>query len=177
MSDGPRSVSEAPEFASAEEAKAYLERQLPVATAANPRYRSKDSSVETEWIMKSIRFERDPVTNRILTSMNEAILEYRDNALSAEGAHEAVFWLDDVQVSERRDSPDFTSAGDPAIGIIFNCKSGKCIQSVYMGAKSTKEWSDVYIQDEKSRAAILKAFKALERPAGEADAPTAPKRP
>ncbi len=177
MSDGPRSLSEIPEFASAEEAKTYLERHLPIATAANPRYRSKDSSVETQWIMKSIRFERDPATNRILASMNEAIFEYSNNALSAEGANEAVFWLDDVQVSERRDSPDFTSAGDPAIGIIFNCKSGKCIQSVYMGAKSSKEWSDVYIQDEKSRAAILKAFKALGRLAGDADAPTAPKRP
>jgi len=174
MSDGPRPLSEIPEFASAEEAKAFLARYLPIATAANPRYRSKDSSVETQWILKSIRFDRDPATNRTLASINEAILEYSNDALSAEGAHEAVFWLDDVQVSERRDSPDFTSAGEPAIGIIFNCKSGKCIQSVYMGAKSSKEWSDVYIQDEKSRAAILKAFKTLERPA---DAPPAPKRP
>jgi hypothetical protein len=177
MSDGPRSVSNIPEFASAEEAKTFLSRCLPLATAANPRYRSKDSSVETQWIMKSFRFDRDPATNRILASMNEAILEYSDNALSAEGAHEAVFWLDDVDVSERRDSPDFTSAGDPAIGIIFNCKSGKCIQSVYMGAKSSKEWSDVYIQDDKSRAAILEAFRALERPAGGADAPAGPKPP
>jgi len=177
MSDGPRSLSEIPEFASAEEAKTFLSRYLPLATAANPRYRSKDSSVETQWIMKSFRFDRDPATNRILASMNEAIREYSNDALSAEGAHEAVFWLDEVHVSERTDSPDFTSAGDPAIGIIFNCKSGKCIQSVYMGAKSSKEWSDVYIQDDQSRAAILRAFRALERPAGGADAPAGPKRP
>ncbi len=177
MSDGPRSPSEFPEFASTEEAKAFLARQLPVATAANPRYRSKDGGVETQWIMTSIRFDRDEATNRIRTSMVEAIRQYTDNALSAEGAHEAVFWLDEVRVSERRDAPDFTSAGEPAIGIIFNCKSGKCIRSVYMGAKSSKEWTDIYIQDAKSRAAILQAFKALERSRGDADAPTAPKPP
>jgi hypothetical protein len=42
---------------------------------------------------------------------------------------------------------------------------------------SSKEWSDISIQDEASRAAILEAFKALERPAGEAAAPSAPKPP
>ncbi len=156
---------------------AFLARRLPIATAANPRYRSKDGGVETQWIVKSIRFERDGATDRIQTSMEEAIFEYSGNALSAQGAHEAVFCLDDVEVSERRDSPDFTIDGDRAVGIIFNCKSGKCIQSVYMGAKLSKEWVDLYIQDATSRAAILKAFKALERPAGEADAAIAPNPP
>ncbi len=175
MSHESQSLDDVAGFASAQEAKAFLARLLPVATAANPRYRSKDGGVETQWIMTSIRFDRDEATNRIRVSMREAIREYSGDALSAEGAHDAEFWLDEVLVSERRDSPDFTSAGEPAIGIIFNCKSGKCIRSAYMGAKASKEWVDVYIQDAKSRAAVLDAFKALERPAGEGDAPSAPR--
>ncbi len=171
MSDGARSLTENPEFASVEEAEAFLMRYLPIATAANPRYRSNGSSVETQWIMKTIRFERDKATHRLRTSMDEAIFEYNNNALTAQGAHEAVFWFDEVEVSERRDSSAFTIDGDPAIGIIFNCKSGKCIQSDYMGAKSSKDWTDLYIQDAKSRAAILKAFQTLER---DVDAPKTP---
>jgi hypothetical protein len=177
MSDGTRSPSEIPEFASMEEAEAFLARRLADATAANPRYRSPDGGVETQWIVTSLRLERDPATNRIRTSLCEAIREYRDDALSAEGAHEAVFWLDDVHVSERRDSGDVTSAGDPAIGIIFNCKSGKSVQSVYMGAKSSKAWIDLYIQDEESLTAILQAFEALARSLGEAGAAGAPETP
>lgn len=161
MSEGSRPASEVPQFAPTDDAEAFVARYLPVATAADPRYRPKDGGVETRWITKSVRFDRDKATNRILVSMNEAILEYSDGALSAEGTHEAAFFLDEVQVSERRDAPDVTSAGEPAIGVIFNCKSGKCIRSVYMGAKSSNDWTDVYIQDKASRAAILAAFTAL----------------
>ncbi|MGO9773735.1 MAG: hypothetical protein ACLPSW_30155 [Roseiarcus sp.] len=167
MADGSQSLNEVGPFASTNDAQAFLARHLPIATAANPRYRSEVGGVETQWLITSFRFDRDAATNRVRVSLNEAVREYSGGALSAEGTHDAEFWLDDVRVSERLDSGDRTSAGDPAVGIVFNCKSAKGIQSVYMGAKSSKDWVDLYIQDDASRAAILEAFMALERFAGE----------
>jgi hypothetical protein len=155
-------ASEVSEFASREEAKAFLAHALPIATAGNPRYRSADAGVLTAWITKTIRFDSATDSNGILVSMSEDVLEFRNGIRGAAGSHDTQFLIGDVAVSERRDSGDFTENGEAAVGVQFRCNSGKCIRASYGGAPSLTDWTDISIQDDALRRKILAAFRALQ---------------
>lgn len=177
MAQGTRSPNEVVEFASPAEAKAFLAQTLPVATAANPKYRSDNSGAETQWLTKDIRFDAGENADGVLVTMNESVLRFNAGVPGAVGTHQAVFTIEDVRASELKDATDLTSDGQKALGILFNCKSGKCIRSNWDGVASTADWTDIYIQDDGLRAAILEAFQTLERAAGQANPPAAPKSP
>ena len=93
--------------------------------------------------------------------MSEDVVEFRNGARTVAARHEVEFALDDVNVAERSDSGDTTETGERAVGIIFNCRAGKCIQSTYNGARSEVDWTDIYIQDSSLREEILKSFQML----------------
>jgi hypothetical protein len=150
-------------FASRKDAEEFLAQHLPSATAANPKYRSENAGNETAWITKTIKFGPGENGSGTLVSMSEEILEFHEGVRVATGSHEVAFLIEDVKIAERTDSTDRTETGDAALGIIFNCNSGKCIQSSYGGKPSTTDWADIYIQETSMRGKILKAFEALKQ--------------
>jgi len=162
--DNLKQAIEMTDFMSKADAEAYLRRMLPIATADNPKYRSPGSDVETRWITKSIAFESPPGGGAPTVSMIEEILEYTNGAVGPPGAHTARFSMQDMNVTLRTDSTDVTDKGEKAIGIIFNCKAGPCVDSNYKGDVSKAPWTDIYIQDKDMREAILKAFQTLAGP-------------
>lgn len=153
--------------ATKEDAEKFLADALRGATSANPKYRSGNGAVETQWLTKAVVFETDKDLGGIRVSMSEDVVEYRSGVRGPPTTHETAFLLGDVEISERRDSGDVTESGERALGVIFNCHSGACIRSTYNGAPTSVEWTDVYIQDALSRGAILKAFEALKRMSGD----------
>jgi hypothetical protein len=157
-------ASETITFRSREEAEAYLAKALPLATAANPKYRSQ-GGVLTQWLTKTIAFAPSRNSGGISVAMSEEILDFRDGVQVRKGAHEAQFLMEDVRVSELTDSKDLTENGEQARGVIFNCLSGKCISATWDGAPSPSDWTDISIQNSESRANILAAFQALKRAA------------
>jgi hypothetical protein len=156
--------SETITFRSRDEAEAYLAKALPLATAANPKYRSQ-GGVLTQWLTKSIAFAPSRNPNGLSVAMSEEILDFRNGVQVRKGAHEAQFLIEDVRVSELTDSKDLTETGERARGIIFNCLHGKCISATWDGAPSPSDWTDISIQDPQTRANILSAFQALKRAA------------
>ena len=167
MPDALQPTANVAAFASKEEAKAFLAHYLPIATAGNPRYRSDKAGVAMAWITKAITFATPADSNGILVSMSEDVLEFHNGVRAATGTHEAAFSIGDVKISERKESGDLTEAGEPAVGIIFNCHSGKCIRSAYDGHPSLTDWTDISIQDAALRGRILAAFETLQRPGGD----------
>jgi len=167
-------ASDAVAFPSIEAAQAFLARNLPIATAANPRYRSGQPGVALAWITRAIKFGAAGESSALSVSMSEDVLEFRNGLRSATGAHEVAFSLADVEISELRDSGDVTESGEKAVGVIFRCKSGKCIRSVRDGAETSVDWTDISLQDDTMRANVLAAFHVLQRSSGDKGAPTAP---
>jgi hypothetical protein len=151
-------------FGSSDEAEAYLAKALPLATAANPKYRSQ-GGVLTQWLTKSIAFAPSRNPNGISIAMTEEILDFRNGVQVRKGSHEAQFLIEDVRVSELTDSKDVTEGGEQARGVIFNCLTGKCVSATWDGAPSPSEWTDISIQNAETRANILSAFQALKRAA------------
>ncbi|WP_158818261.1 hypothetical protein [Methylocapsa sp. S129] len=158
-------------FASRESAEEFLARYLPIATAGNPKYRSGTAGVAMAWITKAITFGPGKNADGRLVSMSEEVLEFRNGVRSATGSHEAEFLIEDVQASEHTDSAALTEGGEIGLGIIFNCNSGKCIQSKYDGVPSSADQTDISIQDAILRGRILKAFQTLKQAAGDRKAP------
>ena len=68
-------------FASKSEAEAFLARALPAATAANPKYRSPGSDVETRWLTRKISF-KDNERGVVVVSTAESVEDYRADALN-----------------------------------------------------------------------------------------------
>jgi hypothetical protein len=151
-------------FASKEGAKAFLAEALPRATAGNPKYRSSAEGVLSAWITRSIKFENAKDSNDLIVSMTEDALEFRGGAQTARGTHDTQFVLGAVTISERRDEGTLDENGKPALAILFQCASGKCIRAVYDGEPTMVDLTDISIQDAKLRAEILAAFQMLERP-------------
>jgi hypothetical protein len=177
MSNSAQPVSEVSAFPTKEDAQNFLARSLPIATAKNPRYRSDQAGVAMAWITKDVKFAPDKTANGILVSMSEEVLEFRNGAQSATGSHQVEFSIGDVKISERRDGADLTESGEIALGIIFNCRSGKCIRSTYNGQPSSVDWTDISIQDDALRGQILKAFEAVHQAPGEPNPPAGAKTP
>lgn len=147
-------------------AEAFLAKALPAATAANPKYRSGDGGELTAWLTKSIRFAPTAKLGGVSVAMSEEAVAFRDGARSAVNAHEATFAIEDVHISEYRYPADVTEAGEPAIGILIKCDSGKCIRSKWNGAESSTDQADLYVYDATARAKILEAFNTLKNAAG-----------
>ena len=155
-----RQVIEDAPLVSRDDAERFLTRYLPMATAANPKYRTGDG-VLMAWITKSVAFKPGRPGQGLTIAMTEETLEFRNGAQTAKGSHDVEFSLADVQVSERRDAATLTEGGRASVGIYFNCNTGKCILSAYDGKPSQTDQSDISIQDDALRGKILKAFLML----------------
>jgi hypothetical protein len=147
-------------FSSRKDAEDFLARTLPLATAANPKYYAKADKAETRWLTKSIEFHDGPPPRGIQVSTDEEYTEARAG-VATPGTHQAVFSLGDVNISMETSDTDVTEAGEPALGIIFNCAAPKCIQAKWSGQASPSDWTDIYLQDATLRARILVAFEFL----------------
>jgi len=145
-------------------AQSYLARILPKATAANPRYRSGAGEELTAWLTQSVHFAPSP--RGLSIAMSEKALVYRDGAQTAVNTHEAAFAITDVQILEYSYPSDTTEKGEKAIGILFKCKIGNCVHSMWNGAASDKAETDLSLNDSVARRRILRAFWILQAPAG-----------
>jgi hypothetical protein len=150
-----------------EAAQAFIAQTLPVATAANPKYRSGDAAELSIWLTTSVRFTSDATTRGITLDMDEQALIFNGGVQTATNTHDVSFALEDVQVSEYRYPHDTTEAGEPALGILFKCNSGKCVRSRWNGAQSSKDQTDLYLYNAADRAKLLKAFEILKAAAGD----------
>jgi hypothetical protein len=147
-------------FSSRKDAEDFLARTLPLATAANPKYYAKTDKAETRWLTKSIEFHDGPPGHGIQVSTDEEFTEVRAG-VATPGTHQAVFSFGDVKISMESSDTDVTGAGEPALGIIFNCAAPKCIQAKWSGQASLSDWTDIYLADATLRARILAAFEFL----------------
>jgi hypothetical protein len=154
-------AADAAVFSSRKDAEDFLARTLPLATAANPKYYSKTDKVETRWLTKSIEFHDDAPGHGRQVSTDEEFTEVR-KGVATPGTHQAVFSLGDVNISMETSDTDVTEAGEPALGIIFNCAAPKCIQAKWSGAASLADGTDIYLQDATLRGRILAAFEFLQ---------------
>ena len=160
MAENAAKPAAAGAFASKSEAEAFLARALPAATAANPKYRSPGSDIETRWLTKTISF-RATEGGVVVVSTAESVEDYRAHALSAQRTHAATFAVDDVAISEET-ADDLAENGEKARGVLFTCVGAPCIEAVWSGEKSMSASTDVYLQDETQRRQILDAFRALQ---------------
>jgi hypothetical protein len=149
-------------LASRADAEAFLSQAVPTATSANPKYRSTGKIEATRWLTKTIVF-RQSQGGGVIVSTDEDIENYRDGSLSSRGTHEATFAIDDVTVSPETSDQDTTESGEKAMGVIFRCVAAPCIEAVWDGKKSMSAWTDIYVQEAKSREQILAAFQALQK--------------
>jgi hypothetical protein len=147
-------------FSSRKDTEDFLARTLPLATAANPKYYAKADKAETRWLTKSIEFQDGPPGHGIQVSTYEEFTEVRAG-VATPGTHQAVFSLGDVNISMETSDTDVTEAGEPALGIMFNCAAPKCIQAKWSGQASPSDWTDIYLADAKLRTRILAAFEFL----------------
>jgi hypothetical protein len=159
----PKNVQAAAEsaFSSKKEAEEFLARTLPIATAANPKYRSANGN-QMAWITRTVTFGPSNSASGTFVSMSEEVLEFHNGARISTGSHQVAFAIEDVKISERTDSGDLTEAGDVALAVMFTCNSGKCIQAYYGGKPSTTDWADISLQDETIRNNIRKAFETIQ---------------
>ena len=160
MADNAAKPAAAGSSASKSEAEAFLARALPAATAANPKYRSLGSDVETRWLTKKISF-KDNESGVVVVSTAESVEDYRAGALSAQRTHAATFAVDDVAISEET-ADDLAENGEKARGVLFTCVGAPCIEAAWGGEKSTSASTDVYLQDDTQRRQIFDAFRALQ---------------
>ncbi len=160
MADNAAKPAAAGSFASKSEAEAFLARALPAATAANPKFRSPGSDIETRWLTKQISF-KDNESGGIVVSTAESVEDYRADALSAQRTHAATFAIDNVAISEET-ADDLAENGEKARGVLFTCVGAPCIEAVWSGEKSTSASTDIYLQDETQRRQIVDAFRALQ---------------
>ncbi len=155
-------AAEPPAFASPSAAEDYLVKTLPDAVAANPRYRSKDTGVITRWTVHSIAF-RKADDGSVEASTDESYDEYRQGKAQP-GTHHARFEIDDVTIEPEVSVHDVTEAGKDALGVIFRCKGAPCIHALWSDVPAMSAWTDIYIQDDETRARVLSAFQALKSP-------------
>jgi hypothetical protein len=148
-------------FASKSEAEAFLLRMLPAATAANPKYRSPGSEVETRWLTEKISFKENE-NGVVIVSTSESVEDYRGDARSGLRTHTATFASDDVAISEET-TDDLAENGEMARGVLFKCVGPPCIEAGSSGEISTSDSTDIYLQDDTQRRRILAAFQALQR--------------
>ena len=99
MPDASFRAAQPSEFPTKEAAEAFLVKNLPLATAGNPKYRGANGAL-TQWLTKEVVFGPGASPNGISVAMKEDILEFRDGRQTATGTHDLTFHLEDVQISE-----------------------------------------------------------------------------
>jgi hypothetical protein len=170
MPDASFRAAQPTEFTTKEEAEAFLVKNLPLATASNPKYRGANGAL-TEWLTKEVVFGPSGSPNGISVAMKEDIRDFRDGRQTATGTHGVAFLIEDVQISELTDGTEVTENGDKAFGVIFRCNSGKCIDAKWNDVPTPSDWSDISIQDRAMRLNVLAAFQALKRIVGDRSKP------
>ncbi|HEY1941715.1 MAG TPA: hypothetical protein VGH40_06275 [Roseiarcus sp.] len=144
-----------------EQAAEFLSKILPMATAANPKYRSGASSELTQWLTKTVHFSASPKPPGIVISMSEEAAVFQGGAQTAVNSHQATFAIEDVHIIEYEYPADTTETGEKAVGVMFKCDAGNCIRSSWNGHESDKSEADLYVYDPTVRARILRAFGIL----------------
>ena len=155
-------------FASKEDVDAYLTKTIPLATAANPKYRGSEPPVLTQWLTKTVEFGPSSKPNGISVATSETDLEFRSGAQTATATPDVKFAIEDVRISERTDDPTLTENGEKTLGVIFNCQSEKSIATIWNGAPSKVDWSDISVQDPTLRAKYPQGVSSAEE--GDRDA-------
>jgi hypothetical protein len=150
----------AEDFTTRAQAMDYLVQTLPKATSQNPEYLTKSDGIVSRWLTHKLHFARTG-QNAVTVKMWESYTQTKDGKTTP-GTHEAAFSLAQVEISEFASPGDFTPEGAPARGIIFVCAKAGCISALWSGHPSSADKTDIYIQDEATRARILAAFRRLQ---------------
>jgi hypothetical protein len=156
----PAHAAEGPPFASKADAEAYIARELPEATAANPKYRDPAGDTETRWLTKSVTFRSDP-DGGIIVAMDEDILKYRGDKIIGQGTHSVEIPLETTGVGLISDAWVPVNTVEAAAGILFRCPKAPCLQSTHDGKPSIDPQTDITISDKDRLAKLYAAFRAL----------------
>ena len=149
-----------PTFASRAQAMAYLSAALPKASSENPKYTTKRDGTVSRWLTDEVSFATQ-ADGAVEVMTRERYTQTQGGKTEA-STHEARFSLADVAVEDYVADGDATPAGAPARGVIFRCAKAGCIAANWGGAPSRADKSDIYIQDEATRAKVLAAFRRLQ---------------
>ena len=152
-------MTEIPNFLTREAAQDFLAKTLPVATAANPRYRTGEGML-TAWVTGSAAFRTEGP--KLIVVMKERIVESRNGKAQPEIAHDVEFSLDDVDITELSGTGELTEDDKPAVGVLFRCRAGACIRSAYGAKAGHAEQTDISLQDDVARSGVLSAFRMLQ---------------
>lgn len=150
------------EPASRADAEEFLSRILPLAAAANPKFRSGDSSDLWAWLINRVQFSPGSEPQGVAVTMNEQAFVYRAGAQAAVHTHEVTFAIGDVHINEYAYPADTAENGEKAVGVMFKCRSGKCIKATWDGVTSASDATDLYVYDAAVRGQILRAFALLQ---------------
>ena len=149
-------------FATRAQAEDYLAQALPRATAQNPKYTAKADGGVSQWLTDALTFAAD-AKGAVEVTMRESYAVTKSGATTP-GKHEAAFRLADVDIADFSAPHDITPEGAPARGVIFTCRKPQCIAARWSGQPSQADKTDIYIQDDETRAKILAAFRRLQSP-------------
>jgi len=149
-----------PTFASKAQAMTYLAATLPKASSENPKYTTKRDGTISQWLTDEVSFAAGG-DGAVEVTMRERYTQTQGGKTQS-STHEARFSLADVAVEEFTEDGDATPTGAPARGVIFRCAKAGCIAANWGGAPSRADKSDIYIQDEATRAKVLAAFRRLQ---------------
>ena len=147
-------------FATRAHAMNYLATALAPATAQNPKYTTKADGTVSQWLTDEVVFATD-AAGAVTVTMREHYTQ-TERGKTAPGKHEASFSLADVEITDFTAPHDVTPEGAPARGVWFACAKPGCIAAVWSGTPSRADKSDIYIQDDATRARILAAFRRLQ---------------
>jgi len=147
-------------FATRAQAMHYLATALARATAQNPKYTAKTDGTVSQWLTDEVVFATD-AAGAVTVTMRESYTQTQAGKADP-GTHEASFSLADVEITDFTAPHDLTPQGEPARGLIFTCAKPGCIAAAWSGAASRADKSDIYIQDDATRARILAAFRRLQ---------------
>ena len=149
-------------FATQAEAMQYLARALPQATAQNPLYTAKGDGMVSQWLTDELRFDTD-AGGAVTVTMRESYAQ-TEAGKTTPGTHEAAFSLAEVEIADFTAPNDLTPEGAAARGLLFTCAKPGCIAAQWSGKPSRADKSDIYVQDDATRAEILAAFRRLQSP-------------
>jgi hypothetical protein len=161
----PAACSEGQAFVSRRAAEAYLARELPVATAANPKYRDPNTDLDTRWLTESISFTQ-AVDGGVVVTMREVILKYRGAKIVDHGIHSAEFPIEVTGVGLISDAWVPVDSVDAAAGILFRCPEKPCIRTHRNGKSTIDIQTDITISNRESRTRLYEAFRALRKESG-----------
>lgn len=161
----PADCFEGKAFVSRRAAEAYLARELPAATAANPKYRDPNTNLDTRWLTKSITFTH-AIDGGVVVTMREVILKYLGTKIVDQGTHSAKFPIEVTGVGLINDAWVPVDSVNAAAGILFKCPEKPCILTDRSGKATIDVQTDITISDRDSRRKLYEAFRALLKESG-----------